>query len=51
MRVRPRDPEPVAGQPKPRQARVIRPHWIDRTNYLIALAMLGGVIAAAGQGH
>lgn len=51
MQTRPRDPEPVAGQPQPRQARVIRPHWIDRANYVIALGLLGGIIAAVGQGH
>lgn len=43
MQQRPRDPEPVAGQPR---ARDITPHWIDGITTLIMSAMITATILA-----
>ena len=43
MQQRPRDPEPVAGQPR---ARDVRPHWIDGITTLIMSGMITTAILA-----
>lgn len=46
MQQRPRDPEPVAGQPRPRD---IAPHWVDGITKLIGYSGLSVIILIAAS--
>ena len=48
MRTRPRDREPIAGQPKPR---TVQPHWIDTfTRTTLAVIGVAAIIGNAIPG-